>query len=365
MTDFSKKTTHNKLKAIFLSNNRIDLRKIFILAVVSVIFTALIVLFSGWYIVLKSNTNNDKDVEFVIRKNFTIDSVINSLEKENILKSSKTFKIVTRLKKYDRYVKPGKYIIKPHQNNNELINYLRLGNQTIVKLVFNNIRTIESLAGKMSTQIECDSVSLLKVLNDKEYLAQQNADTINVLANFIPNTYEVYWDIEPKVLVKRMLSEYKLFWNDKRLKKAEKLKLTPKEVCILASIVQEETNKRSEMPTVAGVYVNRLKKRIPLQADPTVKFAIGDFSIKRILTVHLNVDSPFNTYKHYGLPPSVISMPTIQAIDAVLNCENHKYLYFCASPDFDGSHVFAKTLREHNNNANKYRKALNKRRIFK
>lgn len=325
----------------------------------------LFIMFCGWFIVLKTNTLNKESVELIIQKNYTIDSLVLSLEKQNIIKNSATFKIVTRLKKYDRYVKPGKYIIKPNQNNNELINYLRLGNQTIVKLVFNNIRTIESLAGKISKQIECDSVSLINVLNDKKFLATLNADTLNVLANFIPNTYEVYWDIQEKEFVKRMLLEYKLFWSEKRTLKAKERNLTPKQVCILASIVQEETNNKSEMPIVAGVYINRLQRRIPLQADPTVKFAVGDFTIKRILTVHLKTDSPYNTYLHYGLPPSVISMPTIQAIDAVLNSTDHKYLYFCASPEFDGSHVFAKTLREHNNNAIRYRKALNNRGIFK
>jgi UPF0755 protein len=182
---------------------------------------------------------------------------------------------------------------------------------------------------------------------------------------FIPNTYEFYWNTSADKFIERMYVEYKHFWSKSRLNKAQKIKLTPEQVIILASIVEEETIKDDEKPTVAGVYLNRLHKNIRLQADPTVRFAVGDFEIKRILNKHLKIDSPYNTYKYAGLPPGPICIPTISSIDAVLNYKKHDYLYFCAKDDFSGYHAFAKTLKQHNINATKYRKALNKNRIYK
>ena len=184
-------------------------------------------------------------------------------------------------------------------------------------------------------------------------------------ALFIPNTYELYWNIDAEEFVGKMTKEYNLFWNDDRLKKAENIGLSPIEVSILASIVDKETSKVSEMPRIAGVYLNRINKKWLLQADPTLIFAVGDFEIKRVLDIHKEVESPYNTYKYIGLPPGPICIPSIAAIDAVLNAESHNYFYFCAKEDLSGYHVFARNMKEHNRNAEKYRKALNKKKIYK
>ncbi|MCT4638595.1 MAG: endolytic transglycosylase MltG [Bacteroidales bacterium] len=320
---------------------------------------------SAWFIIYKNNVKSNTEQVITIPKEASVSEIIDTLKTRDILKSYSTFNIVSNLKSYPDLIKPGKYIIKPGMSNNRIVNMLRIGDQVTVKLVFNNIRSVEQLAGVIGNQIASDSLEVLKALNNDSLMLSIDADTMNVLGIMIPNTYEVYWDLTANGFVKRMGKEYKRFWNKKRLKKAKKAGLTPREVSILASIVQEETTYYKEMPKVAGVYINRLKRGIRLQADPTVKYAVGDFTIKRVLNKHLAHDSPYNTYKYKGLPPTVISMPTIQAIEAVLDYEKHKYMYFCAKDDFSGRHAFAKTLKEHNRNAARYRRALNKRRIYK
>ena len=248
------------------------------------------------------------------------------------------------------------YILTDGMTNQKLINMLRMGYQTPVKVVFNNIRTVEQLAGRISEQIEADSLAIITAIND-------NPDVD--ATTFIPNTYEFYWNVDAVDFVEKMVTEHKRFWNETRLKKANALKLTPHQVSVLASIIDKETTKTSEMPRIAGVYLNRLRQHWPLQADPTLVFALGDYNIRRVLDVHKNIDSPYNTYKYAGLPPGPICIPSIAAIDAVLNAEKHKYFYFCAKDDLSGYHVFAKTITEHNKNAEKYRRALNKNKIYK
>jgi UPF0755 protein len=250
-------------------------------------------------------------------------------------------------------------------NNNRLLNLLRSGSQTPVKFTFNNIRTIEQFAGRVAEQLEMDSVSLLKAVKENATLKEMGFDEESAAALFIPNTYELYWNIDADDFVEKMVGEYNRFWNEERRNKAKSLNMTPIEVSILASIVDKETAKVSEMPRIAGVYINRLKKNWLLQADPTLIFALGDFEIKRVLDAHKEIKSPYNTYKHIGLPPGPICIPSIAAIDAVLNAENHKYFYFCAKDDLSGYHVFARNMSEHNRNAEKYRKALNKMKIWK
>lgn len=245
-------------------------------------------------------------------------------------------------------------------SNNELINLLRSGHQTPVNLVFNKLRIKSQLAGKVAKQLEADSTSIMHLINNPVFLTKYDLDTSNVMAVFIPNTYEFFWNTNAEQFFDRMYSEYQRFWTDTRKEKQRKTKLTPIEVVILASIVEEESNKNAEKPTISGVYLNRLKKQIPLQADPTIKFALGNFEIKRVLKKHLEVNSPYNTYKNRGLPPGPICLPSIATIDAVLNFENHKYLYFCAKDDFSGYHVFSNTLQQHNQNAIRYQKALSK-----
>lgn len=262
-----------------------------------------------------------------------------------------------------RSIKTGYYEISPQNNTLEAFRKINNGLQTPVKLVINNVRTKEQLAGKIGLQLMLDSAEIAKALNDTSICGKYGYTAENFIAMFIPNTYEVYWDTNIKRLLNRMKKEHDAFWNEQRREKAEKIGLTPIEVSILASIVEEETAVNDEKPVIAGLYINRLRIGMPLQADPTVKFAVGDFTLKRILKKHLNVDSPYNTYKNTGLPPGPIRMASITGLNSVLNYSRHKYLYMCAKEDFSGRHNFSTTLSQHNSNARKYQNALNKRNI--
>ncbi len=309
------------------------------------------------------NSPNDKYLYIPTGSSF--DDVVNILKKTNRIKNSKSFEWVAELKKYKNKVKPGRYLLKNNMSNEELVNLLRSGEQAPVRLTFNNIRTIEQLAGKVSKYIEADSLSIVNLLRDKDFVKKYGFNQYTIISLFIPNTYEFYWNTSAEEFIAKMAKEYKKFWTQERKNKAKKIGLSQSEVSTLASIVESETLKNDEKPIVAGVYINRLKRGIPLQADPTVIFAVGDFSIKRVLKKHLEINSPYNTYKYKGLPPGPIRIPSASSIDAVLNYKHHNYLYFCAKEDFSGYHNFAKTLRQHNANARKYQRALNKRRIYK
>ncbi len=273
------------------------------------------------------------------------------------------FRILADFRKYPENMKSGRFAVEPGMNNNTLLNRLRRGQQTPVRLTFNNIRLISDLTNRLSDQLMIDDDDLLSYLGDDEYCESLGFNTATIKAMFIPNTYEVYWNIPAEKLVERMKREYEIFWNEGRLRKAKELNLSPVEVSVLASIVEEETAVPDEYPVVAGLYVNRLHKGIPLQADPTVKYAVGDFALRRVLNKHLEVESPYNTYLHEGLPPGPIRVPSVRGIDAVLNYTKHNYLYMCAKEDFSGRHNFAVTLGEHNRNADKYRAELNRRGI--
>lgn len=301
-------------------------------------------------------TADGKNVSLYIPTGADYQYVKNEITSLKVLKSKKAFDWLARKTNYDKNVHPGRYVLTNGMTNQQLINMLRMGHQTPVKVVFNNMRTVEQLAGRISEQIEADSASIIEAINNNPDI---DATT------FIPNTYEFYWNTDADAFVDKMFNEYKVFWNESRLQKAKNKKLTQKEVSILASIVDKETTKTSEMPRIAGVYINRLNRHWPLQADPTLVFALGDFNIRRVLDVHKNIDSPYNTYKYAGLPPGPICIPSIAAIDAVLNAEKHNYFYFCAKDDLSGYHVFAKNITEHNNNAERYRRALNKNKIYK
>ena len=254
--------------------------------------------------------------------------------------------------------KPGYYRFESGSSVHQVVRKVSSGNQTPVKLTFNNIRLPEQLAQRISQQLMVDSTSIDSLLRDEVFLATYRMSPETVLAMFIPNPYEVYWTMSGEKLFERMQREYQKFWNEERLSKAKAMGLTPIEVSILASIVEEESNKNFEKPTIAGLYMNRLKRGIPLQSDPTVRYAVGDFGLHRILYKHLEVESPYNTYKYAGLPPGPIAMPTIVGLDAVLNYEKHNYIYMCAKESLNGEHNFAVTLAEHNRNASKYHVAL-------
>nr|WP_320120291.1 endolytic transglycosylase MltG [uncultured Marinifilum sp.] len=293
------------------------------------------------------------------------DSVLKIFEKNRMIRNTNSLEWVMNKKNYARHIHAGRYQIKNGMCNNDLVNLLRSGAQVPIKLTFNNTRTLEDFAGKIARQIEADSISLLACLKNKELIAKYGFKPETVIGMFIPNTYQLYWNTDSKSFMDRMYEEYSRFWNANKLKKAEKIGLSPVEVSTLASIVDEETIKRDEKSRVAGVYMNRLNRKIKLDADPTLKFALGDFSIKRVLNKHKRIDSPYNTYKYRGLPPGPIRQASVSGLNAVLNYEKHRYIYFCANPDFSGYHVFARTLREHNRNARKYQNALNKRGIMK
>ncbi len=292
------------------------------------------------------------------------DKVLAQIEDKVNLPSNKIFQMISERMNYPESIKSGRYTIKDGMTMPEIIHMLRSGNQTAVKLSFNNMRTKENLAGRISNQLMIDSLALLTALNDEKKVVDLGFDTNTVVAMFIPNTYEVYWDTSVDKLLKRMQNEYTVFWNESRKAKAKQIGLTPIQVSTLASIVEEEATYSDEYPIVAGLYLNRLKRGQRLEADPTVKFALGDFSLRRILYKHLEVESPYNTYRNEGLPPGPIRIPSIKGIDASLSPQDHKYLFMCAKDDLSGRHNFATTHAEHVRNATRYQRALNERKIY-
>lgn len=260
--------------------------------------------------------------------------------------------------------KAGRYRITPENTNKDIVRMLRYGWENPMRLTLSgNIRTLERLSGILGRRLDADSADFMAFFSNPDVWKGNGFTGETFMSMFIPNTYEVYWTVSPEKFVGRMKDEYDRFWGGERRAKAERIGLSPVEVSILASIVCEETNHTPEMPRIAGVYMNRLKKGMKLDADPTVKFALGDPSIKRILLRHLEVDSPYNTYRNTGLPPGPITIPSVRGIDAVLDYEHHNYLYFCANASMDGTHKFATTLAEHNRNAREYQAALNRLKI--
>ncbi|MBS2210805.1 endolytic transglycosylase MltG [Carboxylicivirga mesophila] len=301
---------------------------------------------------------------FYIPTGADFEDVIVALEDGAYIKDVDAFKWVAQKKNYTT-IKPGRYKLVNNWSNNDLVNTLRSGNQSAVKVTFNNIRTMPELAGKISQYLEADSTAFLEALTNEELIKDLGFNKATSPALFIPNTYEFWWNTSPEKFIDRMHNEYEKFWTASRRSKAKAAGLTPLEVSTLAAIVDEETIKQDEKPKVAGLYINRLKKNIRLQADPTIKYAIGDFTIQRVLTKDLATDSPYNTYLYAGLPPGPIRIPSVSGIEAVLNYTQHQYLYMCAKEDFSGYHNFAKTLKQHNINAAKFQRALNQQRIYR
>lgn len=337
-----------------------------VFGILAILIIISIFIFSKMYkAIMNPNVSIEESYSLYIYSEDNFETIKNKLYSDNVIVNRKSFEWLAKKLDYPKYIKSGHYIIKDGINNNQLLNTLRAGNQTPVKFTFNNIRTIEQLASRIDEQLEMDSLDFIYAIQKHDILKTMGFDKYNYASLFIPNTYELYWNIDPDEFVDKMIAEYNHFWNEERLNKTKTIGLNPIEVSILASIVDKETAKNSEMPRIAGVYLNRLKKNWLLQADPTLIFALGDFEIKRVLDVHKKIESPYNTYKYVGLPPGPICIPSIAAIDAVLNAEKHKYFYFCAKADMSGYHVFARNMREHNINAEKYRKALNKKRIYK
>jgi UPF0755 protein len=297
----------------------------------------------------------------LIRRGQDWKAALASIEKTSTVVDKLSLHFVAKLMKYPEHVKPGRYELKDGATNRQLINLLKAGIQSPLKLTFTNVRLRRELATKLSNQIDARPSEIDSLLNSPSYTRSLGFDTTTVLTMFIPNTYELYWNTSATNLMQRMKKEYEKFWTPARDAKREKRKLTRAEVSTLASIVEAEQQQHAdERPRIAAVYLNRLKRGMKLQADPTVVYANGDFSIKRVLNVHLQKDSPYNTYKYSGLPPGPINLPSISSIDAVLNPEENNYLYFCAKEDFSGYHAFATNEAGHLVNARRYQAALNR-----
>lgn len=339
------------------------IKKILIAIVLIGLVVATIVSYNIYSIMFDSNTRFNNDEAYIlVPTNGTYADVREQLEP--LLKDIESFDVLAKQKKYTTNIKAGRYIIKKRMNNNDIINSIR-SNNVPVKLSFNNQETLEDLAGRISSQIEADSISLVKAMKDTAFLKENGFTNATALGMYIPNSYEFFWNTSAEQFRERMLKEYKRFWTDARLAKAKAINMTPEQVIVMASIVQKETAKNDERARVAGVYMNRYKIGMLLQADPTVIYAIkkstGDFDqvIKRVLYKDLELDSPYNTYKYVGLPPGLIAMPDITSIDAVLNYEKHDYYYFVADVTNFGYHKFAKTLSQHNANRQEYVKWIN------
>ncbi len=336
--------------------------------IVPIIFLSLLILCVAGFFIVRNLVFKPFEIEkteyIYIDNESDFENVIDQLNK-NGLPSEKIFRLLAERMNYGYKIKSGRYAIEPKTTMPQLIRILRTGQQTPLNITFNNIRTKENLAGRISRQLMMDSLSLLNALYDAEKVNRLGFDSTTVVAMFIPNTYEVYWDISVDSFLERMKKEYDRFWNESRLSRAKALNLTPIEVSVLASIVEEEATYSDEYPIVAGLYQNRLKKGMRLEADPTVKFAVGDFALRRILFRHLEIESPYNTYKNEGLPPGPIRFPSIRAIDGTLQPQSHNYLFMCAKDDLSGRHNFATTHAEHARNAARYQRALNERGIYR
>ena len=336
-----------------------------------ILFTFLVILciagFFGWtaynHLYAPNISGEENGYSFYVEQSDNTDVILKNLEESSFILNRKSISKVGKWIKFDRSkAKVGHYRFDSKMNTKKILDVLRKGEQTPIKMTCHQVRFTEQLAGIPGKHLCQDSIDYLTAI--KTYAQKNKISKETLLCHFIPDTYEFYYSTSPEEFVKRLVNEGKKYWkkND-RLKKASLKGLTKLEVYTLASIVEKETNYNPEKPTVAGVYINRLNRGIPLQADPTVVYAMGDFTIRRVLNKYLQKDSPYNTYKNAGLPPGPICMPSKSSIDAVLNAEHHSYIYFCAKPDGGGQHAFARNLTEHNRNARAFQKWLNSRGI--
>lgn len=318
---------------------------------------------TAYYYFFSKQFSIDKTTYIYIDRNDNIDSVYIKLTDAGHPGSLLGFRMLAKNSDYANRIQTGRYAIKPDDNMYYAFRRLERGYQAPINLTIPSVRTADRLFRSVDRQLMIDSIEVAQLLNDSAYCASIGYTRETLPALFIPNTYEVYWDMSAEEFVQRMQKEHNVFWNSKRLKKAKEIGFTPIEVTTLASIVEEETANNTEKPMVAGLYINRLHQGMKLQADPTVKFGLRDFSLRRILLVHLTSDSPYNTYKHEGLPPGPIRIPSIQGLESVLNYAKHDFIYMCAKEDFSGTHNFAATWPEHQANARRYQKELNRRQI--
>ncbi|OOG76751.1 endolytic transglycosylase MltG [Algoriphagus sp. A40] len=341
-------------------------KKLLLILLISSSVLAISLTFYFYQVFFSPNTMVVSDQTYMLKipSNGVYRQVANQLYDDKVINDALSFGFVAKVLGYQDDVKPGLYKIDPKMSNLDLVRMLRSGRQVPVKVTFNNVRTKEDLAEKITANLEVTQEQFLKMIQDSVFIRKFDFEEETIMSMFIPNTYEFWWNTSPEALFDRMHKEYQSFWTEERKQKAQAMGLSQKEVSTLASIVQAESQKSDERPKIAGVYLNRMKIGMALQADPTLVYATGDFTLKRILNVHKEIDSPYNTYKYTGLPPGPINLPDINSLNAVLNSEKHDYLYFCAKEDFSGYHAFASSYDDHMANARRYQRALNAANIF-
>lgn len=341
--------------------------------IIFTIFIGVAVIAGGIYGYLKYKSINEPNIftkdgsdymYLYVPGGASVEMVLERINEKANVKDFESLKWLAGFKKMNK-VYPGKYKITNGMCNNMFLNKIRIGDQVPIKFTLNFFRFKEEIIQKAAETIEADLGDMSLLINDTAFLNKKGFNSNTVIAMFIPNTYEFKWNTDAQGFLDRMYTEYRKFWNEERMEKAKALGMTPVEVITLASIVDRESKMDDEKPRIAGVYINRLKKDMALQADPTVVYSVGNFKMRRVLKRHIENDSPYNTYKNRGLPPGPICTPSIASIDAVLNYEQHNYIYFCASETFNGYHNFASTLKQHNLNASKFQSALNKKKIYK
>ncbi|MGI4020575.1 MAG: endolytic transglycosylase MltG [Janthinobacterium lividum] len=345
------------------NNQKPHLLKKFLIALGLILL--LLLAFTGFNYYFKyygPNVTDEQDYLY-IKTGAGFTDVLKTIEEQGIVKDTTSFMQVAYSMKYENHVKPGKYHLQKGMSNKKLIRMLALGEQEQVKLSFQNVRLKETFAGMIGKKLEADSASIIHLLDSAAFLKSYGFTPDNVYVMFLPNSYDMYWNGPPEKFFKRMNDEYQKFWTPERKEQAKAAGLTPIQASILASIVDAEALHNDEMPTIAGLYLNRLNRGMKLESDPTVIFALKDFTIKRVLNKYLVFNSPYNTYLNIGLPPGPIMMPSISAVKAVLNHKTHNYIYMCAKEDFSGNHNFATTMADHLVNARKFHQALNDRNI--
>ena len=340
-------------------------RKILLTILVGAIFLCAIAGGTVYYYLFAPQFHPSRTVYIYVDRDDTADSIFNKIKRSGHIKNFPGFYWMSKYKNSNQNIHTGRYAIRPNDNVYHVYSRFSRGYQEPMNLTIGSVRTIDRLARSIGKQLMIDSIEIARQLFDSTFQSKLGYDSKTIPCLFIPETYQVYWDMSVDDFFQRMQKEHERFWNNERLARATAIGMTPEEVCTLASIVEEETNNNEEKPLVAGLYINRLQKDMPLQADPTIKFALQDFALRRITNENLKVNSPYNTYTNTGLPPGPIRIPTKKGIDSVLNYTKHNYIYMCAKEDFSGTHNFASNYADHMANARKYWKALNERKIFK
>jgi len=344
------------------------IKKIIISLFLITIFVGAYIAYDMYQQVYQPNVtlSNTTEKYFYVHTDDEFDDIVHNLYEKGYIINRESFEFVAEKKAgFKSNIHKGRYLLADGMSNNKLVDLFRSGQTVPVKVTFNNVRTKNDLAGKLANNLECDSAEVLRLINNPEFVKKYGFNKTTILTLFLPNTYQFNWATTAEEAIQRMAKEYKKFWTVERKAKANKLNLSQSEVAVLASIVQaEQTVHSDERPKVAGLYINRLRIGMALQSDPTLVYGLGDFTIRRVLNKHKDIDSPYNTYRHKGLPPGPINLPNIKSLDAVLNYENHKYLYMCAKEDFSGYHNFAKNYNQHLIYARKYQRELNRRKIY-